>query len=98
MFWQTFAEHFAWDFLPMEFLHCLYVQWMSAEFPKDVPFTREAFTRRLKGPVAAAGAWSYTRSRPGLLMNAAEPLLAQAPGWTHDGSDRAIYGFRRGRS
>jgi hypothetical protein len=97
-FWREFAEHFAWDFLPMDFLHALYTQWMSAEFPKDAPLSKETFTRRLKVAAAASEGWSYSRSRPGCLMNAAEPLLDQVPNWTHDGSARAIYGLRRSGS
>lgn len=94
-FWREFAPVFAWDFLPLEFLHELYVQWLRTEFPGDTAFSRETFTRRLKAVVTASGEWFHTRSRPGSLMNTPEPLLARVPNWAHDGSDRAVYGFRR---
>jgi hypothetical protein len=95
-FWEAFVERFAWDFLPAGFLHGLYTQWMCAEFPADAPLSRETFTRRLKAPATATGEWLHTRSRPGVLMDAAEPLVKLLPQWIHDEeSDRAVYGFRR---
>lgn len=95
MFWETFAGRFTWDFLPVDFLHALYEHWMTEQFPNDVAFSKFALTRRLKSTAAKSGDWFHTRARPGTLMKAAEPLAARVPGWTHDGSDAAIYGLRR---
>lgn len=94
-FWEAFADRFAWDFLPASFLHALYIQWMSVEFPEGPRFSKETFTRRLKAAAEASGQWAHTRSRPGSLTDAAEPLAAALPGWTYDGSGRAVYGLRR---
>lgn len=116
LFWRTFAPVFAWDFLPIDFLHELYTQWLSTEFPRDVAFSRETFPRRLKAALAApgnaasdnaasdnaapanntSGEWLHVRSRPGSLMDAAEPLVELLPNWTPISSDRALYGLRRG--
>lgn len=94
-FWGTFAERFAWEFLPTEFLHALYVSWMEARHPMEHALSKPAFTRRLRAALAVSDRWLYTRARPGSLMNAVEPLAAQLTGWVHDGSDDAIYGLRR---
>jgi len=80
-FWQAFAERFTWDFLPADFLHSLYVQWMGAELPEHTPLRRVAFIGRLKAAVTADGGWNYTRSRPGSLMTALEPLVGLVPEW-----------------
>jgi hypothetical protein len=97
-FWQAFAELFAWDFLPVDFLHALYADWMSQEFPTDTHLLKKAFTRRIKAVATASGEWLYTRSRPGSMMNAPEPLCARVPGWTRNRSDVAQYGLRRSKS
>ncbi|ALE93769.1 hypothetical protein AOC05_17910 [Arthrobacter alpinus] len=95
MFWNAFADRFAWDFLPVDFLHALYAHWMAEQFPQEVAFSKTALTRRLKRASATSGNWFHTRARPGTLMHASEPLTARVPGWSHDGSDAAIYGLRR---
>lgn len=99
-FWDTFADQFAWDLLPTGFLHALYGHWMAERFPREATLSKTAFTRRVKAAAIDSGKWSYTRSRPGSLMDAAEPLAKLASRWSHDGSDDAIYGLRRvaGRS
>lgn len=94
-FWDTHAKRLTWDFLPFDFVHALYVQWLGATYPMDAPVSRETFPRRLKAVATASGEWNHTRSRPGSLMNAAEPLAERLPGWSHDGTNRAIYGLRR---
>ena len=94
-FWQAFAEHFAWDFLPGEFLHALYTHWMSTRRPCESPLSKEALTRRLKAVVEDSGEWLYTRSRPGILMDAAEPLAELLPHWSLTCPERAVYGLRR---
>lgn len=94
-FWRTFAPQFAWDFLPSDFLYALYVHWMGQQFPRDTPHLKKALMRRLKDTVANSGTWFHSRSRPGSLMDAEEPLAARATGWTHVRSDDAIYGLRR---
>ena len=96
-FWQAFAELFAWDFLPVDFLHALYADWMNQEFPTDTHLLKKAFTRRIKTVATASGEWLYTRSRPGSMMSAAEPLCARVPGWNPDPSDHAQYGLRRSK-
>ena len=68
---------------------------MHAEFPTDTPLLKKAFTRRIKTVATASGEWLYTRSRPGLMMSAAEPLTARAHGWTRDRSEKPQYGLRR---
>ena len=97
-FWQAFAELFRWDFLPVDFLHALYADWMSEGFPTDTPLLKKAFTRRIKTVATASGEWLYTRSRPGSMMDAAEPLTARVTGWTRNRSDDAQYGLRRSKS
>ena len=94
-FWQAFAELFRWVFLPVDFLHALYADWLSDEFPADGPLLKKAFTRRIKTVATASGEWLYTRSRPGSMMDAAEPLTARAHGWSKNASDVALYGLRR---
>jgi hypothetical protein len=97
-FWNTFAPRFAWGFIPLGFVHALYVQWLDAEYPAGAhaPLTRETFTRRLTKVATASGQWAHSRSRPGSLMDAPEPLAAQlGASWAHDGSSKAIYGLRR---
>ena len=96
-FWQAFAERFRWDFLPVDFLHALYADWMSEEFPADTLLLKKAFTRRIKTVATASGEWLYTRSRPGSMMNAPEPLTSRVPGWIRDPSDHARYGLRRSK-
>ncbi|TFB59017.1 hypothetical protein E3N86_12295 [Cryobacterium sp. Hz7] len=59
---------------------------------------KKAFTRRITTVATASGEWLYTRSRPGSLVSAAEPLTARAPGWTRNRSDDAQYGLRRSKS
>jgi hypothetical protein len=94
-FWRTFTNRFTWDFLPTDFLHALYVQWMNAGIPDATPLPKKAFTRRLKGAATASGGWLYVRSRPGSLMSAAEPLTSQLPDWIQEASNDAVYGLRR---
>jgi hypothetical protein len=94
-FWRTFAPQFAWDFLPSSFLYALYVHWMAQQFPRDTPHLRKALMRHLKDAVATSGDWFHSRSRPGSMMDAPEPLAGSAPGWAHVRSDEAIYGLRR---
>lgn len=94
-FWDAFAPRFAWNFLPMDFLHALYEHWMAERHPQDVAFSRKALSRRLMSAAARSGDWFHTRARPGTLMNATEPLASRVPHWCHDGSDAAIYGLRR---
>ncbi|WP_241987047.1 hypothetical protein [Cryobacterium sp. Sr3] len=84
--------------MPVDFLHALYADWMSEEFPADTPLLKKAFTRRIKTVATASGEWLYTRSRPGSMMDAAEPLTARVPGWTRNRSDDAQYGLRRSKS
>jgi hypothetical protein len=96
-FWDTFAGRFTWDFLPVSFLHALYASWMTESYPREAVFSKPAFSRRLRAAATASGDWVYTRSRPGCLMTAAEPLTDRVPSWSHDGSDAAIYGLRRNR-
>ncbi|WP_166789786.1 primase-like DNA-binding domain-containing protein [Cryobacterium fucosi] len=81
-FWHEFEDSFAWDFLPVDFLHPLYTQWMSEEFRADTPFPKKAFTRRLKAAATPSGDWVYVRSRVGSMMDAAEPLASRVPGWS----------------
>jgi hypothetical protein len=94
-FWRTFAPQFAWDFLPSNFLYALYVHWMAQQFPRDTPHRKKALMLRLKDAAATSGDWFHSRSRPGSMMDAPEPLAARAPGWTRVRSDEAIYGLRR---
>lgn len=94
-FWDAFAGHFTWDFLPNDFLHALYEHWMAERYPNDVAFSSKALTRRLKSAAVRSGKWFHTRARPGSLMKATEPLAARVPHWCHDGTDAAISGLRR---
>lgn len=73
---------------------------MAERFPRESTLSKTAFTRRVKAAAIDSGKWIYSRSRPGSLMDAAEPLAIRAQHWSHDGSDDAIYGLRRvaGRS
>ena len=71
---------------------------MSEGFPTDTPLLKKAFTRRIKTVATASGEWLYTRSRPGSMMDAAEPLTARVTGWTRNRSDDAQYGLRRSKS
>ena len=68
---------------------------MSEEFPADTLLLKKAFTRRIKTVATASGEWLYTRSRPGSMMDAAEPLTARAHGWARDRSEKTQYGLRR---
>lgn len=95
MFWNTFAGRFTWDFLPVDFLHALYTQWLSEQFPHEPALPQGALTRRLKSAAAKSGDWYHTRARPGSLMKTTEPLAARVPQWSHDGSNATIYGMRR---
>ncbi|MCI4659679.1 hypothetical protein [Cryobacterium zhongshanensis] len=96
-FWNAFADRFTWNFLPVDFVHALYVHWMSTTFPEEVPLGRAAFTGRLKRPAtaAASGGWSYTRLRPAALLGDAEPLVDLVPQWSITSLKKAQYGFRR---
>lgn len=94
-FWREHRDRFPWDFLPTAFLYPLYRHWFASRFPREVELSQMVFARVLKPVATAGGSWIYTRSRPGCLMDAAEPLTGQALGWEHDGSDHAIYGLRR---
>lgn len=94
-FWEAHAGRFAWDFLPVDFLHALYGQWAQAQDPGSEPLPPKAFTRRLRAAVAGSRRWTYTRSRPGALMHAAEPLCARIPLWSPPQGNGAVYGLRR---
>lgn len=94
-FWEAFADCFAWDFLPIGFLHELYTSWLAERFPDSTPLSHETFTRRLKAPAETSGQWVHTRSRPGTRMNNSEPLCARTPLWSPPEGNRAIYGLRR---
>ena len=97
VFWLSIAEQFSWGFLPVSFVHALYVAWMTAEFPAEQPVGRTAFTGRLK-PIAAAtatGEWRYTRLRAASLLGAPEPLCARVPAWSVTDLEKAQYGFLR---
>lgn len=93
-FWADHSGQFQWDFLPMNFLYELYIQWMREQFSTEAPLNRHTFTRRLKTMLDDNDCWTYQRSRPGSLMVSREPLC-QRVGWHHDGTDAAIYGLRR---
>lgn len=96
-FWLSIAERFAWDFLPVGFVHALYVQWMTAEFPAEETLGRMALTGRLR-PIAAAtapGEWRYTRVRAASLLGTPEPLCDLVPGWSATDLEKAQYGFLR---
>jgi hypothetical protein len=97
-FWEAFAPEFIWDFLPTDFLHALYVDWMASDSHAGAPASKESFTRRLKAAATPAGDWIYVRSRPGSMMDGSEPLTDRAPSWSLDTSDKAIYGLRRASS
>ena len=58
-FWRAFSNRFAWDFLPVGFVHALYVHWMPTAFPTEEALGRAAFTGRLKKTAAAtaSGEW-----------------------------------------
>jgi hypothetical protein len=97
MFWLSIAERFSWGFLPVGFVHALYVEWMNAEFPAEQTLGRTAFTGRLK-PIAAAtatGEWRYMRLRAASLLGAPEPLCARVPAWSVTDLEKAQYGFLR---
>lgn len=68
---------------------------MAERCPHEATLSKTAFTRRVKAASIDSGKWIYTRSRPGSLMQAAEPLANRASRWSHDGSDDAVYGLRR---
>lgn len=93
-FWRAHAGRFAWDFLPVDFLHALYVGWLLTESPTEVPLEPKAFTRQLKSAVPGSG-WVYSRSRSDHLMRADEPLIASAKGWSRTDTHAGLYGFRR---
>ena len=95
IFWDTFAKVFVWGFLPTTFLHALYVQWMSEEFPEDEPLLKKAFARRIKSVATTSGEWAYGRSRPGLLMDQAEPLTQRVRRWVRSEVEGGQYGLRR---
>jgi hypothetical protein len=97
-FWNAFAKRFAWDFLPVDFLYALYLNWMRTDLPPGLTatvFTRRTFVRRIKTPATASGEWIHRRSRTGSLMEASEPLENDLTGWIRDDSNAAIQGFRR---
>lgn len=94
-FWLHFADRFAWDVLPMNFLYALYSQWMADEHPADTPRLPKAFARHIRDAATASGEWTYARSRPGSLMDDTEPLLARLPQWSRNETDEAVHGLRR---
>lgn len=49
-FWRAFAARFVWDFLPVDFLHALYVQWTMQGAPQVLPLPQKAFSRDVSGP------------------------------------------------
>jgi hypothetical protein len=99
-FWNAFADRFTWNFLPVDFVHALYVHWMSTTFPEEGSLGRAAFTGRLKRVAAEApsGRWDYTRLRPAALLVDAEPLVDLVPQWSITSLKKAQYGFRRNQS
>lgn len=97
-FWHTVSTRSTWDFLPADFIFALWISWPSAEAATDLgaaALAQATFTKRLKSIATASGDWIYIRSRPGALMDAHQPLAELVPDWTHNGSNAAIYGFRR---
>ena len=95
-FWETFADEFVWDFLPVRFTYALYLRWSSEMYPERPPLARLSFSRQLT--VAAATVsdeWVYTRSRVGSLLDAPEPLVERIPNWAVEGLESAQYGLRR---
>lgn len=95
-FWNAHESAFIWDFLPMTFLHEVYLEWMDERHRRETPLTRYAFSRRLRSQLDENGcrAWRYSRSRPGQLLRCSDPQ-AERIGWCHDGTNDAIYGLRR---
>lgn len=94
-FWNAFAEDFVWGFLPTTFLHALYVQWMSEAFPEDETLLKKAFARRIKSVATTSGEWVYGRSRPGVLMDQAEPLTQRVRQRLRSEVEGGQYGLRR---
>lgn len=97
-FWHAFASRFAWDFLPADWLYALWNDWLSAGQAEDlsqIALTRFTFRKRLRYVANSSGEWVYTRSRPGHLMDAHEPLTESSVDWTPDEPQLAICGLRR---
>ncbi|KGJ71637.1 hypothetical protein GY21_20805 [Cryobacterium roopkundense] len=72
-FWKEFAPRFAWDFLPTEFLHALYVEWMTTEVVGEEPLGKAAFTGRLTKIVSAESVISEPVSVGNASTQAAAP-------------------------
>jgi hypothetical protein len=93
-FWAEHAEQFTWDFVPMQVVHEIYVDWMHRRHASEAVLNRTAFSKQLRQTLPDCGAWRYTRARTGALMRTHEPL-AQKVSWRPDDSNAAIYGLRR---
>lgn len=94
-FWRVFAEQFAWDFshgLPVCSLCGLDAHGISEGVDLD-PSRGNILT--LEVIATAKGDGSYSRSRPGSLLRAAESLTKKVLQWSPDGSGTTPYGLCR---
>lgn len=69
-----------WDLVPWAFLYDLYKAWMKAANPSGRPVSRNEFTRRVRGSVAAP--WTCTDAAPvrpstNNLLGRPEPLIME---------------------
>ncbi len=96
-FWAAFGGLLAWDFVPTDFLHALYLDWRPSDPDGrgSVELTSAAFARRINVTATADGSWAYARMRGSRqTMGAFEPLLDRVE-WEIPADGRARYGIRR---
>ncbi|MCD2492468.1 hypothetical protein LQE92_07465 [Lacrimispora sp. NSJ-141] len=79
-FFEEIHAECAWDLLPWQFLHDLYVAWMSRKHPCGMVDSARAFKRHLLEILPDFPEWSETGEcgvRPGSKMNKPEPLIIE---------------------
>lgn len=95
-YWDEFAEQFAWDLLPTQFLYDLYVQWSKRNNPNGKEMSRRTFVDELKLVIETDPDWECKferneNTRTGDFMKEDEPLISEfnLTGWMSDynGSD-----------
>ena len=80
-FWEEFRLRLVWKLAPFTFLYDLYKEWLADVSPSGSPVSRNQFITDLVSIVRDDTLWHCPdkgkRLRPGRMMDAAEPLIAE---------------------
>lgn len=95
-FWRTVSPQLAWDFLPSNFIHALFVWWLRDEYPQRTAPSERALIRRVKAAALPSREWVHDRVRPRRALPR-EPLLDHLPDYIAPSDSRAFWGSGESR-